>query len=60
MRREELVAAAQRTPGKSVLPPPLGSVRRVGPSREEMPSVRIMPEENRLAGGQIPQSIRGA
>ena len=41
-RREELFAAAERTPGQAVLPPPLGGVRRVGPSRDEMPPLRIM------------------
>ncbi len=60
MRREELLAAAERRPGQNVLPSPLGGVRRVGPSRKKMPSVRIMAEKNRLAGGQIPQSVRSA
>jgi hypothetical protein len=60
MRREELLATAERRPGQDVLPATLGGMRRVGPSGKEMPSVRIMAKKNRLAGGQIPQSVRGA
>src|SRR4029077_17437370 len=32
---EELLTAAERTPGEHVLPSPLGGVRRVGPSGDE-------------------------
>ena len=60
MRREELLAAAERRPGKYVLPSTLGSMRRVGPSGNKMPTIRIMAEKNRLVGGQIPQSVRSA
>ena len=56
MRREELLSAAERRPGQEVLPSTPGSVRRVGPNGDKMPSLRIMAEKNRLAGGQIPQS----
>lgn len=59
-RRDELLAAAERTPGQDVLPPPRGGVRRVGPSRDGMPSVRIMAEKNRLTAGQIPPSTISA
>ena len=60
MRREELLGAAERTPGQNVLPATLGGMRRVGPSRDKMPSIRIMAEKNRLVGGQIAQSVRSA
>jgi hypothetical protein len=60
MRREELLAAAERRPGQDVLPSPLGGMRRVRPSCNKMPSVRIMAEKNRLVGWQIPQSDRSA
>ena len=60
MRREELLTAAERRPGQDVLPALLGSTRRVGPIRNKTPSVRIMAEKNRLASGQIPQSVRSA
>ena len=60
MRREELLAAAERTPGQNVLPALLAGMRRVGPSRKEMPSLWIMAEKNRLVGGQTPQSVRSA
>ena len=59
MRREEL-SAAERRPGQDVLPATLGGMRRVGPSRNKMPSIRIMAEKNRLVGGQIAQSVRSA
>ena len=31
-------AAAERSPGKEVLPSPLGGIRRISPGRDEMPS----------------------
>jgi hypothetical protein len=60
MKREELLVAAERRPGQDVLPTLLGGMRREGPSRNKTPSVRIMAEKNRLASGQIPQSVRRA
>ena len=60
MRCEELLAAAERTPGQNVLPSLLGGMRRVGPSRQKTPSVRLVAEKDRLAGGQIPQSVGSA
>ena len=53
MRCEELLAAAEWRPGQNVLPSPLRGIGRVGPSRKKMPSVRIIEEQNRPAGGQI-------
>ena len=58
MRREELLTTTERRPGQNVLPSPLSGMRRVGPSRKEMPSGWIMTEQSRLVGGQIPQSVR--
>src|SRR6516165_7171324 len=56
---EELLAA-ERGPGQEMLPSPLRGARRVRPRRGETPSVRMMSEQDRLAGGQISQSARGA
>ena len=60
MRCEELLTATERRPGQNVLPSPLSGVRRVGPSRQKTPSARLVAEKDRLAGGQIPQSLGGA
>ena len=60
MRREELLTTTERRPGQDVLPPTLDGILRVGPSRKEMPSVRIMTEKNCLVSRQGPQSVRRA
>ena len=38
----------------------LGGMWGVEPSRNKMPSIRVMAEKNRLVGGQITQSVRSA
>src|SRR5690348_930839 len=39
---EELLGAAERSPGQHVLPSPLGGLWRIGPRSDEMPPARIM------------------
>src|SRR5215469_16080531 len=58
--REELFAAAERTPGQQMLPPPPRGIGRIGPSRDGVPSARAVAEERRLARGQISKPARRA
>src|SRR5215469_1333352 len=58
--REELFAAAERTPGQQMLPPPPRGIGRIGPSRDEVPSARAVAQERRLARSQISQLARSA